>query len=85
LLRFGFGCAVLCCAAVCVQISEGSGRILVVATGTQSEWGKTMQLVGNAGSEDTPLQEKLADLAAAIGKIGFGVAVACFIALLIKW
>jgi Ca2+-transporting ATPase len=69
----------------CVQISEGSGRILVVATGTQSEWGKTMQLVGNAGGEDTPLQEKLADLAAAIGKIGFGVAVACFIALLIKW
>jgi Ca2+-transporting ATPase len=67
------------------QISEGSGRILVVAVGTQSEWGKTMLLVGNAGSEDTPLQEKLADLAAAIGKIGFGVAVACFIALLIKW
>ncbi len=57
----------------------------MVATGTQSEWGKTMLLVGNAGSEDTPLQEKLADLAAAIGKIGFGVAVACFIALLIKW
>lgn len=71
--------------AVGPQISEGSGRILVVATGTQSEWGKTMALVGGAGSEDTPLQEKLADLAAAIGKIGFGVAVACFIALLIKW
>lgn len=51
----------------------------------QSEWGKTMALVAGAGSEDTPLQEKLADLAAAIGKIGFGVAVACFIALLIKW
>lgn len=67
------------------QVSEGSGRILVAATGMHSEWGKTMQLVGNAGSEDTPLQEKLADLAAAIGKIGFGVAVACFIALLIKW
>ncbi|WIA22054.1 hypothetical protein OEZ85_004399 [Tetradesmus obliquus] len=67
------------------QVSEGSGRLLVVATGTQSEWGKTMALVGGAGGEDTPLQEKLADLAAAIGKIGFGVAVACFIALLIKW
>lgn len=67
------------------QVSEGSGRLLVVATGTQSEWGKTMALVGGAGSEETPLQEKLADLAAAIGKIGFGVAVACFIALLIKW
>eukprot|EP00878_Enallax_costatus_P000995 GHUV01001127.1.p1 GENE.GHUV01001127.1~~GHUV01001127.1.p1 ORF type:complete len:1156 (+),score=304.08 GHUV01001127.1:371-3838(+) len=67
------------------QVSEGSGRLLVVATGQQSEWGKTMALVGEAGSEDTPLQEKLADLAGAIGKIGFGVAVACFIALLIKW
>lgn len=44
-----------------------------------------MALVGGAGSEDTPLQEKLADLAGAIGKIGCGVAVACFIALLIKW
>lgn len=59
--------------------------MLVVAVGEQSEWGKTMALVGEAGSEDTPLQEKLADMAAAIGKIGFGVAVACFIALLIKW
>jgi magnesium-transporting ATPase (P-type) len=67
------------------QVSEGSGRILVVATGTHSEWGKTMALVGSAGSEDTPLQEKLADLAGAIGKIGFFVALACFVALLIKW
>jgi Ca2+-transporting ATPase len=67
------------------QVSEGTGRVLVVAVGEQSEWGKTMALVGEAGSEDTPLQEKLADMAAAIGKIGFGVAVACFIALLIKW
>jgi hypothetical protein len=29
-----------------------------------------MALVGGAGSEDTPLQEKLADMAAAIGKVG---------------
>ena len=51
------------------QVSEGSGRLLVVAVGQQSEWGKTMALVGEAGSEDTPLQEKLADMAAAIGKV----------------
>jgi P-type Ca2+ transporter type 2C len=67
------------------QISEGSGRMLVVAVGERSEWGKTMALVGTAGSDDTPLQEKLADLAAAIGKVGFTVAVACFVALMIKW
>jgi hypothetical protein len=30
------------------------------------------------------LQSKLEDVAAAIGKIGFGVAIACFIALIIK-
>jgi Ca2+-transporting ATPase len=67
------------------QVSEGSGRMMVVAVGERSEWGKTMALVGTAGSDDTPLQEKLADLAAAIGKVGFTVAVACFIALLVKW
>jgi Ca2+-transporting ATPase len=54
------------------QVSEGSGRLLVVAVGPQSEWGKTMALVGQAGDEDTPLQEKLADMAAAIGKVGGG-------------
>jgi len=59
--------------------------MLIVAVGDHSEWGKLLGLVGEAGSEDTPLQEKLADLAAAIGKIGLGVAVASFIALLIKW
>jgi hypothetical protein len=44
--------------------------MLVTAVGEQSEWGRTMALVmGEAG--DTPLQENLAVLATAIGKIGF--------------
>ncbi|KIZ04767.1 hypothetical protein MNEG_3196 [Monoraphidium neglectum] len=51
------------------QVSEGSGRLLVVAVGPQSEWGKTMALVGEAGDEDTPLQEKLGDMASSIGKV----------------
>jgi magnesium-transporting ATPase (P-type) len=50
-------------------VSEGSGRLLVVAVGPQSEWGKTMALVGEAGDEDTPLQEKLGDMASSIGKV----------------
>lgn len=58
--------------------------MLVVAVGDASEWGKLMMLVGSAGDEDTPLQEKLAHLASNIGKMGLGVAVASFIALLIK-
>ncbi len=31
------------------QVSEGSGRVFVVAVGPQSEWGKTMALVACPG------------------------------------
>ena len=67
------------------QVSEGSGRVLIVAVGPQSEWGRTLALVGGAGDDETPLQEKLGDMAATIGKVGLGVAVASFAALTIKW
>ncbi|EFJ44186.1 calcium-transporting ATPase [Volvox carteri f. nagariensis] len=67
------------------QVTEGSGHVLVIAVGPNSTWGKTMALVTEAGDDETPLQEKLGVLATAIGKIGFLVAVCCFIAQLIKW
>ena len=66
------------------QVSEGSGRALVLAVGSNSEWGKTITLV-NRESGPTPLQEKLGVLASAIGKIGLFVAVVCFVVLLIRW
>ena len=57
--------------------------MLVLAVGEDSEWGRTMALVvGEVG--DTPLQEKLGGLATAIGKIGFIVAVVCFVVLLVR-
>jgi Ca2+-transporting ATPase len=66
-----------------LQVTEGSGRMLVLAVGEQSEWGRTMALVvGEVG--ETPLQEKLGWLATAIGKLGFAVAVVCFFVLLIR-
>lgn len=68
----------------CLQVTDGSGHMLVVAVGVNSEWGKTLELVGEAGDDETPLQEKLGVLATAIGKIGFAVAICCFIAQLIK-
>ena len=37
------------------QVTEGSGRALVVAVGESSEWGRTMALVASE-SQDTPLQ-----------------------------
>jgi len=66
-------------------VNEGSGKVIVSAVGTRSEWGRTMELVATAGDDATPLQEKLEVLASAIGKVGLGVAVSCFIVLLIKW
>ena len=66
------------------QVTEGSGRVLLIAVGEHSEWGRTMALVvGESG--ETPLQEKLGVLATAIGKIGFVVALICFIVLMIRW
>ena len=55
-----------------------------MAVGENSEWGKTMALVGEAGDDETPLQVKLTWVASTVGKIGFGVAICCFAALLIK-
>ena len=67
-----------------LQVSEGSGKALVVAVGLNSEWGKTMTLMETAGEDSTPLQAKLEVVAAGIGKVGVGVAVSCFIAMLIQ-
>lgn len=66
-----------------LQVTEGSGRILVTATGLDSEWGKTLALVV-CESPDTPLQEKLSDLAGSIGKVGALVALVTFIVLLVR-
>ncbi|DBA78916.1 TPA: hypothetical protein ACH3X1_008797 [Trebouxia sp. C0004] len=65
-------------------LNEGSGSILVVAVGVNTEYGKTMSLVMTEAAS-TPLQEHLEVLAASIGKVGFVVAVICFIVLLIRW
>ena len=67
-----------------MQVSEGSGSMLVTAVGVHSEWGRTMALVvGEVG--DTPLQQELTVLAQAVGKVGLGVGVLCFVVLLIRW
>ena len=66
-----------------MQVTEGSGKVLVTAVGVHSEWGKTMALVAGE-SHDTPLQEALGYLAGAIGKVGLAVGVLCFIVLMVR-
>lgn len=70
--------------AFLTQVTEGSGTIMVLAVGPNSEWGKTMALV-QTEAVDTPLQGNLTQLAAAIGKIGLFAGVLCFVALMIRY
>lgn len=80
-------CQTLQCLTICsvpCQVTEGSGAVLVVAVGDNSEWGKTMALV-RTESADTPLQDSLGSLAAAIGKLGLAVGFLCFIVLTIRY
>ena len=66
-----------------LQLNEGSGSILAVAVGVNTEYGKTMSLVMTE-SASTPLQEHLEVLATSIGKVGLAVAIVCFSVLLIR-
>ena len=66
------------------QVIEGNGKMLVVAVGPTSEWGKTLALV-QVEQEETPLEEKLTVLATAIGKLAFVAAIATFLALFVQY
>ncbi len=65
------------------QVTEGSGRLLVLAVGERSEWGRTMAMVASEPAP-TPLQAALGTLAAAIGKVGLVVGALCFVVLLVR-
>ena len=65
------------------QVTEGSGRLLVLAVGKDSEWGRTMALVATE-AQPTPLQDALSVLATAIGKVGLAVGVICFVVLFVR-
>ncbi|KAL0476664.1 10 TM domain-containing transmembrane protein [Acrasis kona] len=66
------------------QVAEGSGKMLIVAVGPNSEWGKTLLRLNESDDDDdqTPLEEKLDNLAKLIGKGGIIFAIATFVVLL---
>eukprot|EP01087_Luapelamoeba_hula_P022590 TRINITY_DN813_c0_g1_i1.p2 TRINITY_DN813_c0_g1~~TRINITY_DN813_c0_g1_i1.p2 ORF type:complete len:988 (-),score=216.19 TRINITY_DN813_c0_g1_i1:69-3032(-) len=67
------------------QVMEGVGKMLVIAVGEHSESGRALALLQKGGDEQTPLQEKLEDLAEKIAHMGLVAAVAIFVILLIKF
>jgi len=64
--------------------TKGSGNMLVISVGVNTEWGRTMALTPDE-QKDTPLQEKLEDLVIFIGKIGAVVAGLVFVILVIYY
>lgn len=66
------------------KVQEGVGKFLVVATGVNSGYGKTMMSL-HEENEVTPLQSKLNTLAEYIAKLGGAAALLLFIALFIKF
>jgi len=67
------------------NVVEGSGCMLVIATGRNSQWGRIKAKLETEHTQ-TPLQEKLDDMAAMIGYIGMAAAGATFLALMgIRW
>jgi Ca2+-transporting ATPase len=64
----------------CTAIA-GSARFVAIAVGKNSQWGVIKSHLEKE-QEETPLQEKLDDMAATIGYVGMGAAAATFIAMM---
>eukprot|EP00934_Nitzschia_sp_Nitz4_P002432 Nitzschia sp. Nitz4//scaffold54_size114964//15830//19032//NITZ4_003837-RA/size114964-augustus-gene-0.15-mRNA-1//-1//CDS//3329554309//2427//frame0 len=62
-------------------VVAGSGRFVATAVGKQSQWGIIKSKLEKE-QEETPLQEKLDDMAAMIGYVGMAAAGATFIAMM---
>lgn len=67
------------------HVVEGRGTMLVTCVGTLSHQGRIFELIANEERGETPLQEKLSDLAKKIGYFGIFVASITYIILVIGW
>ncbi|CAD8137228.1 unnamed protein product [Paramecium octaurelia] len=64
------------------SIIDGTGEILILAVGENSQWGISKKLMTQQSKDDkTPLQEKLAILADQIGEYGLKAAIITFISM----
>ncbi|XP_049935385.1 calcium-transporting ATPase 4, plasma membrane-type-like isoform X1 [Nymphaea colorata] len=67
------------------KVQDGSGKMLVMSVGMNTEWGKLMETLSEGGEDETPLQVKLNGVATIIGKIGLSFAVLTFLVLLCRF
>lgn len=62
-------------------VQSGSGQFLAIAVGKESQWGIIKSHL-ETEQQQTPLQQKLDDMAAMIGYVGMGAAFATFITMM---
>ncbi|KAJ1927448.1 plasma membrane calcium [Tieghemiomyces parasiticus] len=67
------------------KVMEGVGRMIVVAVGTHSYYGKMMMALRENQDTETPLQKKLDVLAEQIAKFGLTAALLMFMTLVLKF
>lgn len=60
------------------KVMAGTGRMLVIAVGSQSQWGRLKAML-DTPADETPLQTTLSALAERIGAIGVAAAVLTFV------
>jgi Ca2+-transporting ATPase len=63
------------------MVQAGRGRFIAIAVGKDSQWGKIKSKLEKE-QDQTPLQEKLDDMAALIGYVGMAAAGATFLAMM---
>ncbi|KAI9122748.1 hypothetical protein K1719_005637 [Acacia pycnantha] len=67
------------------KVADGSGTMLVLAVGLNTEWGLLMSSISEENGEETPLQVRLNGVATFIGIVGLFVAVIVLIVLLARY
>jgi magnesium-transporting ATPase (P-type) len=67
------------------NIEEGTGRMIALAVGVHSQWGKTLKSLTTAVPAKTPLELRLESLALLIGRTGVTFATITFLVLTIGW
>ncbi|XP_054806665.1 calcium-transporting ATPase 8, plasma membrane-type-like isoform X2 [Prosopis cineraria] len=67
------------------KVADGSGTMLVLGVGLNTEWGLLMSSISEDNGEETPLQVRLNGVATFIGIVGLSVAVIVLIVLLARY
>ncbi|KAK1379966.1 Calcium-transporting ATPase [Heracleum sosnowskyi] len=66
------------------KVVDGYAKFLVTSVGMNTTWGKMMSSTSRDSSKKTPLQARLHKLTSLISKIGVGIDVVLFVALLVS-